>query len=420
MSRQWHRLGVALAWLVAAGTAVGQSDRPPLLPPPPAESQPAPDLLPPPGPQPADPPADFCGPPKLDPVAADGCTFDLGTDGTEYLLWWLKSAPLPPLVTRNRSSPPVLGLPDTRVIAGGEPMNLHEFSGGRFTLGGRFGDANVGTEYTYFFLGTRTTAISPVTSGGNLGRPVIDAVSGAETFVPVTGLGASDGMVRVVSAARAQGVEANVVTNLFRGDHAAVTGLVGYRFLQIHEGVSVGQSGVLDAPGGPVAFGVSDQIDGHNRFHGGQLGLRADARHGPLFVELGGKIAFGQTTEVVKVGGLTGLSPSSTGNPLTPGGVLAVSTNSGRLSREVFAVVPEANFKVGFQYENHRAFVGYDFTYLSSAVRPGDQIDRTVNFGQVPLFGGSGSFTGPERPQLAVKSTDFWLQGLIIGMETRW
>jgi hypothetical protein len=169
-----------------------------------------------------------------------------------------------------------------------------------------------------------------------------------------------------------------------------------------------------------VAFGLSDQIDAHNRFHGGQIGLRGDVRKGPLFVEVAGKIAFGQTTEVVKTGGLTGLSPSPTGNLFTPGGLLAVSANSGRSSREAFAVVPEGSFKVGFACQNSRAFVGYDFTYLSSAVRPGDQIDRTVNLGQVPVLGGSGAFTGPERPQLAVKSTDFWLQGLIIGLETRW
>jgi len=88
--------------------------------------------------------------------------------------------------------------------------------------------------------------------------------------------------------------------------------------------------------------------------------------------------------------------------------------------REAFAVVPEASVKLGFECEHQRLFVGYDFTYLSDAVRPGDQIDRTVNVGQVPLVGGSPAFAGPERPRLVAKASDFWLDVLMFGLETRW
>jgi hypothetical protein len=178
----------------------------------------------------------------------------------------------------------------------------------------------------------------------------------------------------------------------------------------------------LSSPG-PTAFGRHDQFDAHNRFHGGQLGLRGDLRKGPLFVELTGKVAFGVNTEVVKVGGLTAFGPP--GGPAAatrPGGLLALRSNSGRVQREAFAVVPEAIARLGWSLSEHsRFFVGYNFLSLSDAVRPGDQIDRTVNVNQVPFPPvGLPPGRGPERPLLAVNPSDLWLQGLILGFESGW
>jgi hypothetical protein len=421
-------LGIALGWFVMAGAALAQPELPkstPLLKPPPS---PVPALITTAGQG----ETDASAKPETKPPAViesitfddqpapattdDSCCFYIGADRTEYLLWWMKSGPLPPLATRSRTGAPALSNPDTRVIAGGEPANYDAFSGGRFTIGSRLNDSNVGTEFTYFFLGTRTTAIGSGPIDGTIGRPIINAATGAETVLPVSGATVRDGVFSASSSARAQGAEANVVINLFHDDCSTITALVGYRFLQIQEGLFVGQVGDLMALGGAVPFTLGDQFDTSNRFNGGQIGLRADGRKGPVFVEVAAKIAFGDMTEVVRVSGMTGFAP---GVP-TAGGVLALPSNAGRLTRDAFAVVPEATFKFGFGDEHQRVFVGYDFTYLSDVVRPGDQIDRVVNVGQVPLLGGSEAFTGPDRPRLAIKSTDMWLQGLMIGFETKW
>jgi hypothetical protein len=422
MLRHTRWLGVVLGLFVAAA-ANAQPELPATA------SAPRPELLPP------VPNAQLCGPVKPEPPAivegivtdpskqatpapskCDTFEFYLGDDGAEYLLWWMKSGPLPPLATRNRTGSPVLSSADTRVIAGSDPANFDAFSGGRFTLGSRFGYAGVGTEFSYFFLGTRTTSLVDMSGVGTVGRPIVNAVSGVESMLPVTGPAVRDGLVAATASARAQGVEANVVVDLFHDQCVGLVGLVGYRFLQIQEGVFVGQTGDLVTSSRVVPFTIGDQFDTSNRFHGGQIGLRADGRRGPVFAEVAGKIAFGQTTEVIRINGQTGLPPTV----ILPGGLLALPSNFGRFVREAFAVVPEAMVKLGFQYEGSRVFVGYDFTYLSDAVRPGDQIDRTVNGGQVPLVGGSPAFAGPERPRFAVKASDFWLQGLMFGLETRW
>ena len=83
-------------------------------------------------------------------------------------------------------------------------------------------------------------------------------------------------------------------------------------------------------------------------------------------------------------------------------------------------ITPEALARVGWSWGEHaRFFVGYNFLYLSDAVRPGDQIDRVVNARQAPLNGG-GLGSGPERPALAVRPGDVWFQGLMLGFEGQW
>jgi hypothetical protein len=348
----------------------------------------------------------------------------------EYLLWWMKSAPLPPLATRNPTgASPVLSDPNTRILIG-DKADLGERSGGRFTTALPFTqDGTVGMEFGYFFLGTRTeTLLAAGTNspgGAALGRPYLDAATGRETAALIASPVFMAGEFRAASSARAQGAEANVVTDLLHGARWQIDGLVGYRFLQVYEGLSLEQHGLTFGPNSfaaPTAFGRQDQFDAHNLYHGGQIGLRGDLRKGPLFIEVTGKVAFGVNNEMVKVGGITAVM--APGQPLTtsPGGLLALPSNSGRVTQAVFAVVPEVIARVGWSMGDHsRFFVGYNFLSLSDAVRPGDQIDRTVNTSAVPY---QPRFTpparGPEQPLLALRSSDVWLQGLILGFEGRW
>ena len=103
-----------------------------------------------------------------------------------------------------------------------------------------------------------------------------------------------------------------------------------------------------------------------------------------------------------------------------PGGVYAQPTNMGRVTHGAFAVVPEGTLKVGLRGDHSRLYVGYNFLYLSDAIRPGDQIDRTVNPTQIPLLNPGGAPAGIDRPRPAVVRSDFWVQGLVVGWETRY
>src|SRR5262249_11974756 len=74
----------------------------------------------------------------------------------DYLAWWIKDAPAPPLVTigsPNDFVPGAIGQPGT-VVVGGSHIDYDTFSGVRFNSGMWFNDCQTrGMESSVFFLG---------------------------------------------------------------------------------------------------------------------------------------------------------------------------------------------------------------------------------------------------------------------------
>jgi hypothetical protein len=355
-------------------------------------------------------------------------------DSDELLIWWPKAHPLPPLVTATRiGTPPVFGRPDTLTLIGTRAIDNQDVAGYRLNMGFSLNNEDtVGIEGRYFFLGTRTLSAFATDLGNPryqaIGLPFVNALNGQEDVLTVARAGVSSDLVTVFTTTRVQGAEANAVANLYDTKGAKLHAIVGYRFFQVQEGLRVEQTWQQDAT--PDTFGhttlgaIADQFSTANRFHGGQLGLHADLSRGPFYVEVVGKVALGRNFEVVKIDGESHLLTFGA-NPLPlvrsfPGGVYAQLTNMGRFTNSAFAVVPEGTFKVGLKADRSRFFVGYNFLYLSDAVRPGDQVDRTINPVQIPMLNPGARFAGPDRPRPDVTRTDFWVQGLIVGFEGRY
>jgi hypothetical protein len=352
----------------------------------------------------------------------------------EYLVWWPKGQPLPPLVTSGRGlNPPVVGGPNTVLLVGGAPIDTPDVSGARFTFGFALNEAETaGLAVTYLFLGSRTTSATVADSGSArgrfVGRPIVNVATGEPDVIAVSVPGAFAGLVEADTTTRVTGWEITGIANLYAGPQLRLNVLAGYRYFMVNEGLRVEQTNLFPPVPGqvlPVLASSADQFDAHNRFHGGQLGLTADLTRGPVFVEATGKVALGESITVVRVSGQSVAVPL--GLPLQPpqffaGGVLGQPSNSGRFVRSVFAVLPEAVVKVGYRFRDRsRFYVGYNFLYLSEAVRPGDQVDTTVDPSQVPLLGrpsAGGAVAARPGPMLAC--SDFWVQGLIFGLEYRY
>lgn len=347
----------------------------------------------------------------------------------EYLLWWTKETPVPPLVTTSPPGTPrdfagVLGAPGTAILYSGD--GNPERSGGRFTLGFWFDDQQtIGLESTTLFIGQRSMTFVDVSGGVPiLARPFNNVLTGMEASELVAFPGVLAGGIAVSSANRLWSTELNLRTNCWRGCFWHVDWLLGVRFLGFDENLGITEGLTVPAGAGALAGSrivVQDSFGTHNQFVGGQTGLDIGFRRGRWSLDLLGKIALGNTHQELNINGSTQFAVPGLPLSVQRGGLYALPTNIGEFTRDRFAVVPEVGIIVGYQITPHvRAIVGYTFLYNSAVIRPGSQIDRGINVTQLPSQVGPGTLVGPARPAPILHGTDFWAQGLSFGLELRY
>lgn len=374
---------------------------------------------------------------------------------TEYLAWWFKSGPVPPLMTAESNqayandagtgqTPLVLGNPNAFVVLGGTDVGTGLHQGARFTAGGWINDTQtIGIEGNYFLLANRGKSQQFSTSGNpTLGTPFVDAVTGVESVRIFAGLDELPGNGTLTVTNRLQGAELNVLGNLMSKSTARLDLVGGVRWVNMHEDLNFTTTALL--PFGPLPFppGLSpgqllnrhDDFSGaRNHFYGAQVGIHTDYHWGRFFVDATGKIALGDIHETVVIDGHA-VQGDFTKAPLPPaiiyqglhGGNFAQPTNIGIYDSDRFAIVPELMLNVGYQIAPWASFfVGYDILYMSHVARAGNAIDRTVNKTRTVYSMAVGDPpVGPVRPvfpvpdsQFGLPQNDFWAQGLNFGLE---
>jgi Putative beta barrel porin-7 (BBP7) len=392
---------------------------------------------------------DFFGIPATSSDAAPtGNRFWFAAD---YLLWWTKKGPLPaPLVTTGSADANIIGgltEPDTRILFGGSDQDYGTTSGMRFSAGLWLDcDRNWGVEAGYFQLERRSTGFSARSDPGSnlvLAQPLL-APDGSE-FTEIVALPQFiNGGIAITTQSRLLGWEINGVANAFRTNHFNFDLLTGFRALNLDETLQVASAfsspfdQFLNFQTQSVNSGSTlttfDGFHAQNHFYGGQMGGRLEWSLGPLTIGALGKVALGDNQELVQVVGSSTLivpngaalpvTGTSTSIPVTssttvPGGVLAQTSNIGDHFRNRFAVVPELGLQVSYQITSClEAHVGYSVLYWSKVVRPGNQVDRTVEAGLVPTDPLFGTATGT-RPAFPFHTSDYWAQGVNFGIGLR-
>ena len=161
----------------------------------------------------------------------------------------------------------------------------------------------------------------------------------------------------------------------------------------------------------------------------GQLGYAAERNWGRLSLDGRASVALGNTRQTVEVSGSQVITPPGATTPTVfpNGGLLAAGPNLGRFTDDRFSVVPEVSLNVGYWLTpNLKAFVGYNALYWSNVVRPGDQIDRTVDVTFIPnppinpATGQVPAFSGQNRPVVPFRQDHLWVNGVQFGVEWRW
>jgi len=347
--------------------------------------------------------------------------------GAEFLFWWIKGTSVPPLAT---TGPPAsfgfLGQPGVSVLYGGSNIGNNEFTGGRFTLGWWCDPCrDKGIEFTYFFLGERTNGFTA--SSGQfpvLARPFFNVNQGIE-FSELTAFpGLGTGVLTIDSRHRFWGGEVNFRCNACSDCWYRLDLLGGVRFLELAEDLNFTERIRVDPaaaafPNANVI--VSDRFGTRNQFYGGQVGADLQLRCNRWTLNSYCKVALGTVHQVVNIQGDQAVQPATGGLQVFQGGLLALPSNSGRFTRDRFAIVPEWGMNLGFNVtEQFRLSVGYSFIYFSNVVRPAEQIDRGLDVNQIPNFTTGPVVAGPTRPIVPFRQTDFWAQGLTFGLEYKY
>jgi hypothetical protein len=428
--RGWKQLGMAAIWAIflAGGSAAAQT----------APSSPPPSL---PGGTSVSPIA-FVAPPSLEDAPASVCATEGGWDcspclgygrfwvNSEALLWWMKGARLPALVTTNPPGTPEsqagkLDTDSTAVLFGASTVNNNVQGGWRITAGYWLdNNRRWGIEGSYFLLSSPATHFSAGTNDFPiLARPFVESVFGGFRDAGsklISFPNRSEGSISATALTTGlTGAGALFRANLCCGSCYRIDWLGGYRFLRFSDRINIDETlsstggGIDITPPGTVLAG--DHFATRNVFHGFDTGLSAQFQRGRWAVEGLAKVAVGGNQRVLDING------SASGTPIGPtpqvGDLLTQPSNIGHFSSEHVAVIPEFGMRLYYQITPWlRANAGYTFLLWPQVIRAGDAIDTVVNpFQQGPL----SVPQNPPHPAPTNTTTTFWAQGISAGLELR-
>ncbi len=152
-----------------------------------------------------------------------------------------------------------------------------------------------------------------------------------------------------------------------------------------------------------------------------QVGGRVRYESKWFYLDAFAKVGLGLTYQQLAIAGDATLVSGGEVVDRAPGGILALPSNIGNFDRTRIGVVPEVGFNYGVEVTDHiRLKAGYSFLLLSGAARPGQQIDRQLNSGQVPGDQSFGSIAGLPYPRRFFKEETFWMHTLNFGFEVHY
>lgn len=378
-----------------------------------------------------------------------------GWFAVDYLFWWTKSAPTPPLVTSgglDGANPGGdLGGPNTSILYGGNSLGFGVSSGIRVGFGAWFDeDHTLGFEAGGFLLEQRADgfrAASDAAALPILGQPTFQI--GSQTVLGNNGLvqqpldaresvyftslpGAFSGSIASRYDTRLFGWDVNALAGVSQSGPFQVELLGGFRHLNLRERLTIAsrldvlEVGGLSFNGDPMLPGQvgtsSDSFRCTSDFYGGQIGARVRWQGEALGLSLLGKVALGNSRQVTDIEGTSArFAADGTLISVAPGGILAQNTNIGRHSRNRFAVAPEVGLNATYDVASWlQVTFGYTFLYVSSVARPGEQIDRVISVNQVPTDQRYNSAVPVTNPLPRNASSDYWAQGLNLGLGLKW
>ena len=335
-----------------------------------------------------------------------------------YMLTWVKNGLNPgPLAIAAPSAGALFG-PATATLIGGQDSTFNGQSGARVNVGMWLGSENkFGVEAGGFILQQGSLSSAAGTNGAAantiLARPFFNAdlVPAGPDAIIIGGPGVTSAIFERETT-RLWGAEANAVLNWRDDCHRRVDLLAGFTYTDLRETLGVTSVSDMTAAGG-VTTELDDALNTRNQFYAGQVGARTTWTYGSFTLAMTGKIALGVNHETVDRFGTTTFGAPGAAPVAVPNAFLTQTSNAGHLTNNQFAVGLPSQILLGYQVTEHlNAFVGYDFVYITSVARPGDQVDLVMQ---------TNPNTGAAiRPVGGIHTAEFWANSLLAGVSFKY
>lgn len=323
----------------------------------------------------------------------------------EFLTWWASNPEFPTLVT---TSPNGGVLPGATALFGGS-IDQGPRPGGRFDAGLWCDQRKcLGAGVSVFALGTSEYSFATDSSQFSLiARPYFDSAPGQnvqDAFIVANGT-ATPGAIQITGSSDIMGGDVYLRRLISRGCRGQLDLLVGYQAARIEEDITIFSTT------GTQAFEVTDYFATNNEYHAAFFGLDGQWQYDSCWSVRGvARFCFGNMQQEVDIRGMTN------GNPPNSGLLAQSATNAGLHTQDEFSYMQDLGIMVGYQTScGLKLTFGYSLLYWSSVVRPGEEMDTSVDGRLLPP---QPVIEPPAvHPAFNFNPTSFFVQGMNFGAE---
>jgi hypothetical protein len=193
---------------------------------------------------------------------------------------------------------------------------------------------------------------------------------------------------------------------------------MGYRHYRLDDRLNIGEQLTSPLFVAGTVLSLDDRFTTRNSFHGLELGLIHTERVRTWEIDGFAKIALGWNAATVQRRGQTRVDSPIGSRLVYPAGLYVLESNSGCFDDTDFTAVLQIGTNLAYHLtENCLLRVGYTFLFWPDVFRAGDQIDTTINPNLLPPS--LSPIVGPWRPAAQQHDSDFWAQGVNLGLECR-
>lgn len=343
----------------------------------------------------------------------------------EYIAWGLQGDSLPSLAIQGPWDPSTNSFVSPTVISP-STVNNDVLSGARGQFGMWFtADQGIGFDTSLFGVEQNTsTDIFQSYNAPALGRPFINAADGSEAAQLVAAPGLVGGSFKIQEITQFYGGDLNLRYGLIRGQYWTFDMVTGFKYLSLRDRLSLEENLYLYSdqanrfPAGTSGSGITvlDQFSAQNNFYGGQIGGILGLHVNRWSFDTTLKLAVGTNQVHANILGNTTVTGPGGGVTNYTGGLLGQASNIGAFNFSETSFVPELGFMIGYNFTPRvKMMLGYNLIYWTNVVRAGDLIDTNVNPAQLPP---STVTAGPPFRQF--NTSDFWAQGISLGLEIKY